>query len=47
MFTFELPTWNNEADGEAVVGEEALMVLLEGHKHILGRVQRLEGRKDG
>jgi len=35
-------TGDDEADGEAVVREEPLVVLLEGHQHVLGRVQRLE-----
>ena len=35
-------TGDDEANGEAVVREEPLVVLLEGHQHVLGRVQRLE-----
>jgi hypothetical protein len=38
-------TRDDEADREAVVREEALVVLLEGHQHVLGRVQRLRGWK--
>lgn len=32
---------DDDAHGEAVVGLEQLVVLLEGHQHVLGRVQRL------